>query len=190
MRAGDGTPPFLDALANALSAFHAFPVEEAVELLEAEPTVAAWRAGYAELWDVVEADVLPILDRPLRDAVTDAYWRFLDGPIRFTPVLTHRDLGPEHVLVDDHSGLPVGIIDFEEAGVGDPVMDLVGPARLFGLDAVEILTRNRDLGDAPLERLAFYTWTTALYHISYGVREDVPAEVEAAADALQRRFLG
>jgi len=47
------------------------------------------------------------------------------APRRSGPLtVTHADLGPEHVLVDD-TGAPVGIIDFEDARVGDPEMDLL-----------------------------------------------------------------
>jgi aminoglycoside phosphotransferase (APT) family kinase protein len=44
--------------------------------------------------------------------------------------LVHNDLGPEHVLVDEETTLPIELIDFESAWVGDPAIDFVGLMRL------------------------------------------------------------
>lgn len=41
---------------------------------------------------------------------------------RFSPCLAHNDLGPEHVLVSPDGDL-VGVIDWEEVAVTDPVSD-------------------------------------------------------------------
>jgi aminoglycoside phosphotransferase (APT) family kinase protein len=40
----------------------------------------------------------------------------------FACCLTHGDLGPDHVLVDPGGDL-VGVLDWEEASVGDPALD-------------------------------------------------------------------
>jgi aminoglycoside 2''-phosphotransferase len=50
--------------------------------------------------------------------------RFLadDDLWRFAPVVTHGDLGPEHVLVTP-SGDLVGVIDWGDVGMGDPAAD-------------------------------------------------------------------
>lgn len=41
---------------------------------------------------------------------------------RFSPCLAHNDLGPEHVFVSGAGDL-VGVVDWEEVGVGDPASD-------------------------------------------------------------------
>jgi len=55
----------------------------------------------------------------------------------FEPVLTHSDLGPEHLLCRD--GRLVGVIDWGDARVGDPALDyswlLNGPFRHWEVDA-------------------------------------------------------
>ncbi|HEX7166846.1 MAG TPA: phosphotransferase [Acidimicrobiales bacterium] len=189
MGATDGTPAFLDALAGALRALHAFPVDEAAGLLGVDPTIAAWRRWYVDVWNAeFEPCALPALAPQLRAAVAEEFWRVVDGDLAFAPTLTHRDLGPEHVLVDDSTGLPVGVIDFEDASIGDPVMDFVAPVRLFGRAAWDALARGRDLGQAPEARLGFYTWCSALHHVVYGVREGVAAEVDSGIATLRARF--
>jgi aminoglycoside phosphotransferase (APT) family kinase protein len=59
-----------------------------------------------------------------RSRADRAMARYLDDDDlwRFAPCLTHGDLGPEHVLVTG-SGDLAGVIDWEEASVGDPAWD-------------------------------------------------------------------
>ena len=44
-----------------------------------------------------------------------------EGPLR----LLHNDLFPDHILVDPNSGTMVGLIDFDDASFGDPMLDFV-----------------------------------------------------------------
>ena len=190
MTPSDGHPAFLADLGAALGALHGLPVEGAVELLGDEPTPEAWWVGYDHLWRTVEADVLPLVASHVRDAIEVAYRRVVDQRPEFPPVLVHRDLGPAHVLVDQASGRLAGIIDFEDAGIGDPVIDLVAAAGVFGGSppVLAALTGDRDLGPAPGVRLLFYTWVSALHHVIYGVHHDAPDAVAAGLTALYRRF--
>jgi aminoglycoside phosphotransferase (APT) family kinase protein len=190
MAAGDGHPAFLAELGATLGALHGLPVAGAVELLGDEPTPEAWWTGYDHLWTTVAADVLPLMAGHLRQAVEADYRRVVDRRPDFPPVLVHRDLAPEHVLVAEASGRLAGIIDFEDAGVGDPVIDLVGVTSVFGASppVLAALTGDRDLGPAPGVRLTFYTWVSALHHVVHGVHHDVPDDVAAGLTALYRRF--
>jgi len=45
-----------------------------------------------------------------------------DANWRFSPCVTHGDLGPEHILVTPTGNL-AGVIDWEDVGMGDPVAD-------------------------------------------------------------------
>jgi aminoglycoside phosphotransferase (APT) family kinase protein len=45
-----------------------------------------------------------------------------DGNWRFAPCLIHADLGPDHVLVHPNGDL-AGVIDWEDATIGDPSWD-------------------------------------------------------------------
>jgi aminoglycoside phosphotransferase (APT) family kinase protein len=187
---GDGHPAFLAELGATLGALHGLPVAGAVQLLGDEPTPDAWWAGYDELWRTVEADVLPLVAGHVRNAITAEYRRVVDRRPQFPPVLVHRDLAPEHILVDERTGRLSGLIDFEDACVGDPVIDLVTAAATFGGSppVLAALTGDRDLGPAPGVRLAFYTWVTALHHVIHGVHHDVPDDVATGLTRLYRRF--
>lgn len=74
----------------------------------------------------------------------------------------------------DGGGQPVGIIDFEDAIVGDPEIDLV--------------PLHAELGLPLTERMWFYRWVGSLHAIHYYVLENQPMEVAGAAAELRRRL--
>jgi aminoglycoside phosphotransferase (APT) family kinase protein len=115
------------ALAAALGAFlhalHSFPAPEALALGVPGPDV---QPGHLEL---VRTTVLP----PLRAALSadeyrrvEQWWdRMLADPA-MTPApaaLCHGDLWYENVLVDPMRSVVTGVVDFEDANVGDPTQD-------------------------------------------------------------------
>ena len=77
----------------------------------------------AEL-DTFRDRVFPLLEPGERERFGSRFDRFVDDDAnwRFAPCLTHGDLGPEHVLVTPAGDL-AGVIDWEEADIGDPVRD-------------------------------------------------------------------
>jgi len=74
--------------------------------------------------DEFGARVLPLLESDEAAHIGSRFAAFVDDDAlwRFAPCLTHRDLGPEHVLVSP-SGDLAGVLDWEELGVDDPVAD-------------------------------------------------------------------
>lgn len=78
------------------------------------------RAACARLRDVVVPRLAPE-DRARADALLAAYLDD-DALWTFAACLTHGDLGPEHVLVGATGDL-VGVLDWEEIAVDDPVRD-------------------------------------------------------------------
>jgi aminoglycoside phosphotransferase (APT) family kinase protein len=79
-----------------------------------------WREAYRNQCDEFRRLVVPLLDEDLRlrAEALFAEVEMLDG---FEPVLTHSDLGPEHLLCRD--GRLVGVIDWGDARIGDPALD-------------------------------------------------------------------
>lgn len=71
----------------------------------------------ARVFPLLQPDERERFDVRFADHIED------DANWRFAPCLTHGDLGPEHVLITPTGDL-AGVIDWEEAGVGDPVWDL------------------------------------------------------------------
>src|SRR5690606_16070564 len=89
-------------------------------------------------------------------------------------VLCHNDLGAGHLLVDGEPPAVVvtGVIDWGDAALGDPAVDLARLHRDLGPAAAEAIRRRADglIGDEDLDRVAFYARCALLAALAYGVR--------------------
>ncbi len=143
------------ALGGAIGRIHSVPVEAAAAIgvvrveegcrdwLEEARGLASALSGVAGIVDVALewlADAPPA-SRPDRAAA-----RFI-----------HDDLAPDHVLVDPESGALTGIIDWTDAGVGDPALDFVVLLGAFGWPFVEsmLTAYPHDLDDGFATRLSY-----------------------------------
>lgn len=164
------------ALAGVLRELHGIPARQ---------DGSAWRAYYERLWADVTGEVLPVLDAALRAALVRAYRQFLDGDWDFTPVLVHRDLAPEHILVDD-DGRIVGLIDFEDATIGDPAIDFAGLLPILGPERIETLIA--DYG-RPIsrDRLRCYWWLVPVHDLRHGLATGDQAIIDTAIAELRQR---
>lgn len=84
----------------------------------------AIRAARREELDALAARILPLMSLEERTRSAAMLGAYLDDDALwvFAACLTHSDLGPEHVLVSPAGDL-AGVIDWEEAGIGDPAWD-------------------------------------------------------------------
>lgn len=121
MVAGEPPETFDAAGGRTLGAFlralHAVDPAEAVRH-GAPPPREALRERAATLEDF-DTRVVPLLPDDRRGAASALLDAVGASPAR---ALVHGDLGPEHVLVRD--GRVSGVIDFGDAHVGDPALDL------------------------------------------------------------------
>jgi aminoglycoside phosphotransferase (APT) family kinase protein len=166
------------SVAAVLRELHAFPVAGL-------PLDTDWR-GYYQRLDVDR--VLPALDAALAQVLTREYARFLDGDWDFTPTLVHRDLQPEHILVDD-AGRVAGLIDFEDAAVGDPAIDFAGLVPVLGWDRVEDLLAAYGQ-PVDRDRLRCYWWLVPVHDLLHGLAIGDDAIVDEARADLRSRLSG
>jgi aminoglycoside phosphotransferase (APT) family kinase protein len=86
-------------------------------------------------------------------------------------VLIHGDISGDHLLLDGDSGLG-GVIDFGDAMISDPALDLAGilndMAEPFLAQVLEHYTGVLD-DDAP-RRIQFYIQVEAIHQVIYGDR--------------------
>ena len=108
--------------------------EAAVELPD-DPTPLDW---------VVELQrVRGLLEQRLRAETLAVVAPLLSGerppPAAFSgdPVLLHFDLAEDHVLMDDATGTILGVIDWADAGFGDPAMDFIEATIWLGPEFLE-----------------------------------------------------
>jgi aminoglycoside phosphotransferase (APT) family kinase protein len=143
------------------------------------PAGAARRMGrfLRELHAIEPATVEDLI--PTEDAEPDAWLADLDGPRDLVRVLhatrpppspqrvvAHADLGAEHILELD--GTLTGIIDWSDAAITDPTLDLARLYRDFGPAFLEeLLQVYGGLPDAT-PRIEFFARCAALEDLAYG----------------------
>jgi aminoglycoside phosphotransferase (APT) family kinase protein len=177
--------PVARTVGAVLAALWAIPAARAAELADRdEASPAEWRDEVERRAGQI-GDALPAGARPGVEA-------FLGAPVpRDTElfVLSHNDLGIEHVLVDPAAGRVTGIIDWSDAALVDPAKDLGLILRDLGPDALDAALETSGV-DAPdvRERAAFYARCFTLEDLAYGLEHGLPAYVEKSLDALPRLF--
>ena len=180
------------SIGAALSSLHDIPTSLVEAACAVRPAVDAWRQRYSALKEEVRTNVLPVLDSVDEDAVERGFDRFLDEELASMKnvALVHCDLGCEHILIGDDRATVTGLIDFEDATIGDPTIDFVGIYVTYGMEAVkrvrEGYRRTLDINFA--NRLYFYTWMASCHEVIYGVEEGRPDLVENGIAGLRTRL--
>jgi len=180
---GDPLPP----VAAMLRDLHSFPVRRAAKLVDADVDPAAWRTGYEADRRWITDLVVPRLDAALAREVLDRFDAILPSLSIVEPVLVHRDLGTEHLLVDPDTRFATGMIDFETATVGDATIDFVGLLATLGDAATSHLIGHYG-SSVSWRRLRFYSWMGSVHAIRYGVESGDAAIVADGIDGLRARI--
>jgi aminoglycoside phosphotransferase (APT) family kinase protein len=104
-----------------------------------------------------------------------------------TPRLVHGDLWAEHVLIDPHTRSVSGIIDWGDAVIGDPVIDLAGVYAWRGEQGLkDLLAHYSGILDPDLIGRARYLATCfAIRNISLGQEMGHTPWIEAGRRALR-----
>lgn len=169
-----------------LTALHGFPTERAVACGVAAVSPEAWRAQYIGML----ADLRPLFPRmtPPEQARAEALFAaYLDHPehFRFAPVLLHRDLGGDHLLLDLRNGDLAAVIDWGDLSIGDPAQDFCG------LPAAWLSTLLASYGgtvDATFaDRIAFYRALAPYHTLVFGLRVGGERFIEQGLAELRGR---
>jgi aminoglycoside phosphotransferase (APT) family kinase protein len=177
-----------DALGRALSELHSFPVERGLAVGVPDLRGDRWRERHDRRWNEWRQRVLPLLGGDERATAERRAARFrarLDQPLPWA--LVHGDLGPAHVLcVADRL---TGLIDWADAKVGDPAIDLAWPLHGLGDAFAARLLRAYGAADGDLRRRArFYHLIGPFYEVVYGLDEERPELVESGLAGIRRRL--
>ncbi len=178
------SPALASAVGRFISALQAFPSRRAAALGVPGGTAEDWRCEYDGWYRETRPMVAEHLNPSVLAAVDRKVAAFLDDDrhFRFQPALLHRDLGPEHLLVDPATGKLTGVIDFEDATVGDPAFDFTGVVRLLP-GALDAYAGARDA--TFLDRILFYQFVVPIHELRYGLEIGVAEHVERGrADLL------
>jgi aminoglycoside phosphotransferase (APT) family kinase protein len=128
-------------------------------------------------------EVLPLLDPAQRPAGAE----LLDRAMRRMPsVLAHRDLGPEHLLITD--GSVSGVIDWTDAGLDDPAMDLAWTVHGTPTPFRDGLIRAYDPSLDELQRSLDWHRLGPWYEVLWGLDEGGPAHVRSGLEGIRHRL--
>jgi aminoglycoside phosphotransferase (APT) family kinase protein len=139
-----GSKPVAPELGAFLAALHAFPVAEA------EALGVPFADRHPDDLEALRGTILPALSErltPMERARIDEWWdaALADEDLtRFEPCLRHGDLWYGNVLVSD--GRVVGVVDWENAAIGDPAHDLATQRHLGSAFANSVLVAYRAAG--------------------------------------------
>jgi aminoglycoside phosphotransferase (APT) family kinase protein len=119
-------PDFGAALGRFLKALHTFPAERAAALGVRVFDGSRAREDRSRLYESVIRRVFPLLGCETRGYTEQRFEAYLNDAanFEFEPKLLHHDIDRQNVLVDPETGELAGVIDFGDAVVGNPAIDL------------------------------------------------------------------
>jgi len=102
-------------------------------------------------------------------------------------VLAHNDLGDEHILLDPVTGSLTGIIDFGDAGFGDPALDFAGLITALGEESTRLALAAYGLPDDEvlLGRARAYAQLVPLHEVVFGLQTGDHERVDAGLAQLR-----
>ncbi|HAL49693.1 MAG: hypothetical protein FI707_05310 [SAR202 cluster bacterium] len=159
-------------IGELLSALHSIPTDGLATANVAPVTADGWRRQYQAMFERAQQDVFPLLDVEAQRAESAFWHEFLDDDenFSFVPALVHADLGPEHIICDYGQSRVVGVIDWEDAQIGDPAMDVTGMlnemGEAFAKDVLEHYAGNTD--QRLPNRARYYARVVPYHHIWFG----------------------
>ncbi len=97
-------------------------------------------------------------------------------------VLTHTDLLPEHIIVNPQENRIVGVIDWADSMLGDPVADFVGLYLWQGRSITERVLEGygKNLGANFWERVRFNAYRCIVGELRYGYERQRQIYIEGA----------
>jgi aminoglycoside phosphotransferase (APT) family kinase protein len=172
-----------------LSALHAFPVARAAQLSVPVLDPIEHERQFAQRCEQL---VFPLLDRAERESARAMFEEFfaLASNLAFETVLIHADLGPEHILCRDDD--VSGVIDWSDARVADPALDLAwllhGLGEPFAETVLEHYAGSRAGDDRLRDRALFYHRLGPWHEVLYGLERGGDAYVESGLAGVRRRL--
>ena len=162
-------PAIAAQFGGLLSALHTFPIERAQAHGVPEAPGGTFGAEYrtkdaASLLRRVQ-DFAPVIRKTLPDHVDHETERYLAGhvalppPSPLAPVLCHADIKGEHIIVSERADAVLGVIDWSDCCITDPLLDFTGLMIWLGEAFVRQVLGHytRPIDDHFLERVCFYS---------------------------------
>lgn len=181
----------IQQVACVLSDIHRFTIPEVLREYFPQSSTEQWRQGFVDFYLWACENVFPHLNENARTPEKRLWGAFLETPanFEFQPCFIHGDLGGEHILVDREAEQVTGIIDWEDACIGDPALDFVGLYSVGGESLVEAVLDQYCgiLGNNFWQRLVFYHAIIPYHQVRYGLEIGDVTQIQAGLLALNAR---
>lgn len=155
-------------LARFLRELHTVSVETAIgQQLPVFDTYEEWSNIYSR----IQEKCFPYMRLDARDWVRYHFETFLHDSTHFAykPVLKHGDFGSSNILFSSDRQEISGIIDFGDAGLGDPAYDFAGILSCYGADFLKMASTVYPEVESLWDRITFYQGTFALLEALFGL---------------------
>jgi|GEM_PF-108215 len=128
-------------------------------------------AEWADLYEQIQIKLYPYLKTEARQWTDRHFGQFLHpkpvSPI--VPALVHGDFGTTNLLVDPDEMRICGILDFDEAGIGDPAVDYAALRASYGESFFQLVLDVYPEIHQLMDRVLFYQGTFALQEALFGL---------------------
>jgi aminoglycoside phosphotransferase (APT) family kinase protein len=102
--------------------------------------------------------------------------------------LCHNDLGAEHILASDDRSKLTGVIDWSDAALAEPAVDLGRLLRDFGFGVAEAALHRASHDETTLVRALFYARCALIEDLAYGIETARPQYVVHALGRFGETF--
>ena len=180
------------SIGQFLSEYHSYDLRSRVtrshfkgEIPSPEDHFKAW----SDLFEKVKKIVFPRIENSSKLWLKKVFQTYLDSKenFLFTPSLVHGDFDTSNILVDPDTLEITGIIDFEDAKISDPAVDLIFVEEGAVLRNAILSSYQGEKNDTLEERIRFYYCRAGTAYILYGVENNMSKLAEYGKLMLKKR---
>jgi len=176
----DASAELGQAFGSFLRALHDVDPDEAVARGAQDAESAA--SERLEILDAMRAQVVPLLPASARADGTE----LLDRIAGVNRTLVHGDLGPEHVRV--HEGRITGVIDWTDAHIGDPGLDLAWCLNAAPAAIADEVSEAYGVSAELRERADNWNRLGPWYEVVHGMATGQPQFIESGLSGVLARL--
>lgn len=172
-------------LGKFLSQMHSFPIEKAQK---AEVGQRGDKQFWKNLFSDIKDDCFPIMDKKQRRWTKEILNDYLKNTnFDYRQVLTHGEIGDEHILINLEKLEVSGIIDFGDMAIGDYGFDL-NP--VYGREFLDQILNyyQHPIDDNLFARLDFYQKTVPFYLLLGGINLDKKEGIKRGLELLEKQM--
>jgi aminoglycoside 2''-phosphotransferase len=179
-------------LSEILAELHSLPIKKFKVKGLPDEQGERWKDRFEMLYYKIHDSAYPLLKKRMRNKIEKAFKTFIneESNFEFTGRFIHGDFGGWNILYDPRSKNITGIIDWENAVIGDPAFDFSELLYDFGAEATEKILKHYKLDTDPglLERMNFYRSLAGIYDILYGSENGDAEILNRGFEAIKQDF--